>query len=628
MNRRGISSFFASVARVFAHPFDGLPLVLWCFVVLSYIAMPRNPVWLGDLPDPDDYTYLTQTLDWLQGQSWFDLTQHRMSPPEGVAIHYTRFAQMPMAALIMMFRAFHYTWQGAALLTSYLLPVIYLAIMFTALRWVAEKFVGVGWARLTTFIVLFAPPLMFKFAPGQVDHHGLEAILTMLAVGCAARMFAHPARIGWAVAAGVVLALAMAIALEVLPWVLLISALIGLWVTVEGVKAARAAASFGLTLFIASAWLLTLDRAPADIFTQDMLAYSIVYVDLAGGIALALLAACAFARVENIKLRFALSGIVAVVLGGIYLRHFPALFDGPYGAMDAKLAVLFFGNLQEAAAMATQYGFYKNFLYVAPLLLGLVVCFQNMRRAQDGKRWSWALLALLLAAATALALFYQMRVLMYAQIFAVIPLVAFVEQGWAWLSAHTQGRRRFWAEIALVLIVGPLPAILLPALQDGRSFSTGVILFPGQSFDDTCTLIGTDRLLNDAAHGGAQSRIVNFIDQGPELLFRTRHAVLSAPYHTNVRGNLDALDFFAATDPEQAHQIAIRDGIGLVVMCRNVPDMYLAGPPPHYVVTPDGVTHMRPNASLAGQLAAGHIPGWLTEIPATPGTAVFEVKPK
>ena len=101
-------SFFAAVLRVFMPPFEGLPLVMWCYFVFSYIALPQNPMWRGDLPDPDDYTYLSQTLDWLQGQGWFDSIQHRMNPPSGVSIHYTRLAELPIAAVITVFRAFHY----------------------------------------------------------------------------------------------------------------------------------------------------------------------------------------------------------------------------------------------------------------------------------------------------------------------------------------------------------------------------------------------------------------------------------------------------------------------------------------------------------------------------------------
>jgi hypothetical protein len=266
---------------------------------------------------------------------------------------------------------------------------------------------------------------------------------------------------------------------------------------------------------------------------------------------------------------------------------------------------------------------------LAPSLLGFFASLSFLRRAEGEKKWGWLLLASLLAAAIALSVFYQIRVLLYALLFAIIPLAAFAERGWAWIGAHCRGRKRFWAEIALILLLGPLTAIFLPAREDGRSFNTGIVLFPAQTFDDSCSLGAVDRLLIRPPYAArAPLRIVNMIDQGPELLFRTGDDVLSAPYHTNVRGNLDALDFFSTPDAAQAEQIARRDGINLVVLCRNIPDMYLHDAGPHYVILPNGMVEMRPDSSLAGQLAFHKIPDWLTPValPSPSNYLVFEVK--
>jgi hypothetical protein len=423
--------------------------------------------------------------------------------------------------------------------------------------------------------------------------------------------------------------LATAIALEVLPWMTLTSAIIGLWAVATGARAARPAAAFGLVLFLFSAVFLMLDKPPAEIFQPDLLSYSIAYVVLMGGIALALLTAAGVSRFSNSRLRLVLAGSVAVALGMLYLWRFPDLLSGPYGAMDKKLASLFFSNLEEAQPVTAHYGAYKSLLVLAPPLLGLFVSLSFLRRAEGDKKWGWLLIASLLGAAIALAAFYQIRVIIYASLFAAIPLVAFIQCGWGWVAAHCEGRKRFWAEIGLVLLVGPLTAIFLPALQDGRSFNTGMLLFPAQTFDDSCEMREVARALSAPSYAErAPLRIINMIDQGPELMFRTPHAVLSAPYHTNVRGNLDALDFFATTDAARAEQIARRDGIKLVVMCRNVPDMYLQGPAPHYVALPDGEVKMRPDASLAGQLAFHQIPDWLIEIPLPQPSndLLFEVK--
>jgi len=65
------------------------------------------------------------------------------------------------------------------------------------------------------------------------------------------------------------------------------------------------------------------------------------------------------------------------------------------------------------------------------------------------------------------------------------------------------------------------------------------------------------------------------MDAGPELLFRTPHAVLAAPFHMDVDGNLDASRFFTTTDAAEAESIVRRRHADLVVACRYVPDMYV-----------------------------------------------------
>ena len=121
---------------------------------------------------------------------------------------------------------------------------------------------------------------------------------------------------------------------------------------------------------------------------------------------------------------------------------------------------------------------------------------------------------------------------------------------------------------------------------------------------------------------------MNMTGQGSELLFSTPHEVMAAPYHTNLRGNMDSIDFFSTTDAAQAEKIARRDQIDLVVLCRNIPDMYLQGKGPHYVSFPDGGVRMVEDASLAGQLNLHKAPAWLTEIPINTPTnyLLFEVK--
>ena len=41
-----------------------------------------------------------QVRDWMAGQSWFDVVQHRLNPPLGVDMHWSRLVDAPIAAIM------------------------------------------------------------------------------------------------------------------------------------------------------------------------------------------------------------------------------------------------------------------------------------------------------------------------------------------------------------------------------------------------------------------------------------------------------------------------------------------------------------------------------------------------
>ena len=46
---------------------------------------------------------LAQVKAWIDGQAWFDLRQHKLYPPDGFNIHWTRIVDLPIAALMLIF---------------------------------------------------------------------------------------------------------------------------------------------------------------------------------------------------------------------------------------------------------------------------------------------------------------------------------------------------------------------------------------------------------------------------------------------------------------------------------------------------------------------------------------------
>ena len=135
-----------------------------------------DPLWRWNLSDPDDYLYLVQALDWLNGQSWFDLIQHRMDPPQGTFIHYSHLLSGFYAGFIFLLQPF-FGATSAALITAAILPPVYLALLFFSVRWLAQVMIAPKWGDLTAYILFFSTAIMSQFVCGAIHHHGIEALL-------------------------------------------------------------------------------------------------------------------------------------------------------------------------------------------------------------------------------------------------------------------------------------------------------------------------------------------------------------------------------------------------------------------------------------------------------------------
>ena len=83
---------------------------------------------------------------------------------------------------------------------------------------------------------------------------------------------------------------------------------------------------------------------------------------------------------------------------------------------------------------------------------------------------------------------------------------------------------------------------------------------------------------------------------GPELLYRTRHAVIGTPYHRNVDGVVDGYLIFNQPFDAPERALVDRRGIDLILQCRAHDGRY---------VPVDG------DGSFYDHLLAGKYPQWL-----------------
>src|SRR5918998_5633310 len=74
-------------------------LLFWLLTAGLLIFQRWNGINAFALGDTDDNMRMMQVRGLLAGQDWYDLRQHRLNPPFGADIHWSRLVDLPMAAI-------------------------------------------------------------------------------------------------------------------------------------------------------------------------------------------------------------------------------------------------------------------------------------------------------------------------------------------------------------------------------------------------------------------------------------------------------------------------------------------------------------------------------------------------
>ena len=153
-------------------PFLACLLLAWLAASAFSLAVHWQSIGQFDMSDPDDHLRLVQVRDWLAGQSWFDVSQHRFDP-RGGDMHWSRIVDLPIAALILLFRPMLGT-AGAEAAAITLVPLLLLGGTMVSLGYAVRPLAGRGGALLAALLVPLIPSLLNQMAPTRIDHHGWQ----------------------------------------------------------------------------------------------------------------------------------------------------------------------------------------------------------------------------------------------------------------------------------------------------------------------------------------------------------------------------------------------------------------------------------------------------------------------
>ena len=586
-------------------------LGLWAALQVTMAKTVAAPVFEGELLGPDGYMRLIRVDELRSGTGWYDSVIERSNAPYGDTLHWTR----PMDILILVVAGiaglFTDPAQALFIAGAVISPIVLFFACFVA-AWAARPLIGTDRSILAVFILLLQPGVLSYTMLGRADHHSLQFLVFIFCIGTTLRLLDRTATLRTGVVAGVSYGVALWVSVEVLLLIGLCQAMLALtWIRQGGKHAGVLLAAAGAFL-ATTAIVLPIERFPTGLFAVEFDRVSVVHVTLAA------MTAAVWAFAYLLQHRWAVRGqtgsvvtrftaILAVGGGGLIAVgfFFPAFFAGPFANVDPRIIPIWHEQVAELEPLlpidTKSFGRFLFFVGAAVPCLGyLAVMGWRQRTTLAGLRW--AFLGLLLAVYFALAL-KHLRFSPFAEIISVWVLAEMVGRVIDWSERALTGARQFamkcTATFALILgtlIAGTFVLAISPAAEAEE---------PGPE----CRIRMIAAVLNDPSGLGAKPLVIGgLLDHGPEILYRTRHAAVGAPYHRNGDGIWDSHRLLAASDEAETQALINRRGIDLILTCPSKAErsFYKLG---------------ETSGSLYSRLNAGETPDWLTQVPLDPEQA-------
>ncbi|MGK6318836.1 hypothetical protein [Sphingomonas sp. DT-204] len=524
-------------------------LIGWALAAVVLIVVLAPLIIRFGFHDPDDAMRYLEVRDWLAGQSWWDVDQHRLGGGD-FRMHWSRLVDLPLAAVIAPLAPL-IGLEPAARVAMVAIPLVQLLIVIALLAHLTRRLLGDAEAGTAILIVPVTAPLLAQFQPMRIDHHGWQIVLAVAAVS--ALLGRRGVRSG--ALAGAAAAALITISLEGLPFA---GALTGVAAVAWALDPRRTPQLRTLvaSLFLATLALHLATRGP-HFWAPACDAVAPVWLTMLMFGALGTLVATAFARISMAG-RLAMLVMVGGGVLAMLLLLAPECARGPFAQLDPLTRRVWFENIAEGLPVWKQRPIPALITFSLPAV-GLVGAWRARRGAHGECKDDWAILLALQGIALLLALMV-LRAGGTANALSVpgaaLIVTRLLERARAIRSAParigaTAGALAFAAPglmfaMALSLFEKPAPAlrtlsgVRLP-LCDNRTEMSALAQLP-------------------------PARLYAPLDISPAILARTPHSAVASGYHRNVTAMHEVLATFLGS-AEQARRAITARRADYVVGC-------------------------------------------------------------
>ena len=559
-----------------AVPITGL--AAWLVMALAMIWKYSPDPWLVEPPDPDSILRLVQVRDLLAGQPWADLVQTRLGGEGGLAMHWSRLVDAPIAAMIAV---------GGETFAKFAWPLsLFLAFIMAALM-VARRLGGAAAVLPAAVVAALNIDIITHFIPGRFDHHNVQLVLLLVLVSALMRFGEN--RLS-AVVAGFVMALMLAVGMEALPFVAVAGAVLALsWASdptapreKENASSALSGADESLTLFGLAFALALLALYPLGVpagaaFYCDAFSAAYLTAGIIGGAGIA--GVSILARRASVLVRLAGLACVGIAALATTALFFPACLAGPMGNVSVELKAEWLSTVAEAqplwsfAAVFPEEAFAT---FAAPLLATIFACRKVFGGSEGMARRRWIIIAALLFVALSFAI-YQYRGSPFLNALSIPVLAVWIAEWRQYVDEKIKDSGR-----AIAILLVWLSGLQVAYLSLANAVATAATLVTATPVaEQPATEPAMKRADADATaaekecidSGSAialaalpEGRIFAPLFYGSTILALSGHSALTGPYH---RAEVPILDTVRAEagDDVTARSVIQRHSIDYVAIC-------------------------------------------------------------
>ena len=541
-----------STAEIQKTPLRGIIVVFLAFVLLhaATIFSGLTPVHDGFLSDTDAYMRVLRVESLVNGQDWYDSSVPRMNAPYGDVLHWTR----PLDVLIIATALpFHYLadmdWHKAIFWGGSLLPPVMHILFGLSMVWMARPYLMRGTGTLLFLMVCMQPVVLLYNMAGRPDHQTLMMISAAMLMGHLLRLIrwpVDPLRTGFH--AGLWAGFGLWVGLEFQFSFGIIVATLGLlWLWRGDDRLLQFLETLSLGFFLMVGAAVWIERGSAWNMVRELDKISLSQL-IAATLNCALWGLVAWSAGGRGWLRrfLSLGALGALALCGISLLA-PELLRGPGGDIDPRVAKEFVNNAAEMRPLwpKDMNGAGLLLLFIGAPLSGLVMWAIFLFKKD---RTAGLVLAVYAAFFSALAVLHA-RFAQFAVPFGVVLQLSMLNG----IEERFKPLTRFF-----IITLGLVGTLQLGAIL--------VVLAPEPPPDHVnCRPSAVVDFLNRQPEGIIMADL-NF---GPQLLYFTKHSVVSGPYHRNRDGILDSIDFFSKPPSREAREIARKRGLTYVLACAD-----------------------------------------------------------